>query len=190
MPRDSHDRRAGISDDLAYLRGSYPRPAWRAHRNFGELSAFWLHVHDHLRASAAELGRLTPAFREGQVDPDNFQRAFVPRFNEFLQHLNGHHQIEDRHYFPRFRALDPRMAAGFDLLDADHHQIHEALIASARSAQALLNAIREDPGAVRSAGDAHAADAERLQLLITRHLADEEDLVLPAMLHHGERSLA
>lgn len=190
MPPDSLHQRAGISDDLAYLRGSYPRPAWRGHGNFGELSAFWLQVHDHLRASAAELGRLTDAFRGGRVDPGGFQSAFVPRLNEFLQHLNGHHQIEDRHYFPKFRALDPRMAAGFDLLDADHRQIHEALLASAQSAQALLNTIRQNPGAVRSAGDAHVADAERLQLLITRHLADEEDLVLPAMLHHGERSLA
>lgn len=188
MSPDSLDRRGGISDDLAYLRADYPKPDWRTHRNFGELSAFWLHVHDHLRASAAEIGRLIDAFRGGQIDPASFQRAFVPGLNQFLQHLNGHHQIEDRHYFPKFRALDARMAAGFDLLDADHRQIHDALLASARSAQAMLDAIRQTPDA-RAATDAYAADADRLQLLITRHLADEEDLVLPAMLHHGERSL-
>lgn len=193
MPADSRhalDRREGISGDLAYLRDTYPQPAWRNHANFGELSAFWLQIHDHLRGSGAEIGRLTDAFREGQVDPAAFQRAFVPRLNQFLQHLNGHHQIEDQHYFPKFRALDARMAAGFDLLDADHHQIHDALLASARSGQALLDAIRQAPAASRAAADAYAADAARLLAFLTRHLADEEDLVLPAMLHHGERSLA
>lgn len=182
------DGRGGIPDTLAYLRAEYPRPDWRTHRNFGELSAFWLHVHDHLRASTAEIGRLIDAFRGGQIDPASFQRAFVPGLNQFLQHLNGHHQIEDHHYFPKFRALDARMAAGFDLLDADHRQIHDALLASSRSAQAMLDAIRQTPDA-RAATDTYAVDADRLQLLITRHLADEEDLVLPAMLHHGERSL-
>ena len=182
------DRRDGIPDTIAYLRADYPKPAWRSHRNFGELSAFWLQVHDHLRAHGAEVGRLTAAFREGQVDPDSFQRAFVPALNQFLQHLNGHHQIEDRHYFPKFRALDPRMGAGFDLLDADHHHIHDALLAAARSGQALLDAVRQAPDA-RPAADRHAAEAGQLLALLTRHLADEEDLVLPAMLHHGERSL-
>lgn len=185
---ESLDRRTGIPDTLAYLRASYPKPAWRTHANFGELSAFWLHVHDHLRASGTGLARMTTAFREGQIDPDSFQRSFVPALNQFLQHLNGHHQIEDRHYFPKFRALDPRMVAGFDLLDADHHQIHDALLASARSGQALLDAIRQNPDA-RSASDTHATDTDQLLALLTRHLADEEDLVLPAMLHHGERSL-
>jgi hemerythrin-like domain-containing protein len=186
---DPLDRRDGIPDTLAYLRASYPKPAWRAHANFGELSAFWLHVHDHLRTSGAELAKLTTAFREDQVDPATFQRAFVPRISQFLQHLNGHHQIEDHAYFPKFRALDARMVAGFDLLEADHHQIHEALLAAARSGQALLNALAQTRDAARTAADTYAEHADHLLALLVRHLADEEDLVLPAMLQYGERSV-
>jgi hemerythrin-like domain-containing protein len=181
--------REGIPDDMAYLRARYPRPEWRQHANFGELSAFWLHVHDSLRGHGAELGRLTTAFREGRLDPASFQRAFVPRLNQFLQHLNGHHQIEDHAYFPKFRTLDMRMVAGFDLLEADHRLIHEALLASARSGQALLTALGGGSDAARSAADSYAGDADHLLALLVRHLADEEDLVLPAMLHHGERSV-
>jgi hemerythrin-like domain-containing protein len=187
-PLEPLDQRAGIPDTLAYLRATYPKPEWRTHANFGDLSAFWLQVHDSLRAHGAELARLTTAFREGQVDPATFQRAFVPRLNQFLQHLNGHHQIEDRHYFPKFRTLDPRMIAGFDLLEADHHHIHDALLASARSAQSLLDALVRG-GDTRPAADVYAGDAEQLLTLLQRHLADEEDLVMPAMLHHGERSV-
>lgn len=143
--------RQGIPADLAYLRASYPKPEWRQHGNFGELSAFWLHVHDSLRAHGAELGQLTTAFREGRLDPGSFQRAFVPRINQFLQHLNGHHQIEDQAYFPKFRTLDARMVAGFDLLEADHRVIHEALLASAQSGQALLTALAHGGDASRAA---------------------------------------
>lgn len=192
MPTDSLaplDRRDGIGEDLAYLRASCPQPGWRAHRNFGELSAFWLQVHDGLREHGAELARLTAAFREGRLDPGSFQRAFVPRLNQFLRHLQGHHQIEDHAYFPRFRALDDRMIAGFDLLEADHGHIHEALLASARSGQALLTALAGGRDASRAAADTYAGDADRLLALLVRHLADEEDLVVPALLHHGERSV-
>jgi hemerythrin-like domain-containing protein len=140
-------------------------------------------------AHGAELGQLTTTFREGRLDPGHFQRAFVPRLNQFLQHLNGHHQIEDHAYFPKFRTLDARMVAGFDLLEADHRLIHEALLASARSGQALLITLPRGADASRAAADSYAGDAEHLLALLARHLADEEDLVLPAMLHHGERSV-
>lgn len=186
---DTLSTRDGIPDTLAYLRAAYPRPEWHAHRNFGELSDFWLRVHESLRSHGEALGRATSAYREGRSDAAAFQRFFVPRMNHFLQHLNGHHQIEDQHYFPKYRALDDRMIAGFDLLDADHQHIHAALIASAQSAQTLVTSLAQPGDASRRAADAHAADADRLLALLLRHLADEEDLVIPAMLHHGERSV-
>jgi hypothetical protein len=176
--------RAGLPDEIAYLRAAYPAPQWRAHRNYGELTAFWLQVHASLRDKGGQLQRTTEAFRDGRLDVDGFQRAFVPRFNQFLQHLTGHHQIEDHAYFPKFRALDPRMVAGFDLLEHDHAIIHETLLASVEQARALLAALG-DP----RARDAYAATSARLLGLLTRHLADEEELVIPAMLEHGERSV-
>lgn len=181
--------RPGLSADIAFLRAAYPQPTWRAHGNFGELAAFWLQVHDGLRQQGEALRHVTTAFREGTSDADGFSRQFVPQFNHFLQHLTGHHQIEDAAYFPRFRALDRRMVAGFDLLEHDHQLIHEALLGSVDSARALLAAL---PGAIdarRRAADLHAETTDRLHTLLARHLADEEELVIPAMLEHGERSV-
>jgi hemerythrin-like domain-containing protein len=183
--------RAGLSADIAFLRAAYPQPTWRTHRNFGELAAFWLQVHDSLREQSDALRQAMTAFREGRHDAgaDSFSRQFVSRFNHFLQHLTGHHQIEDAAYFPRFRTLDPRMVVGFELLEHDHALIHETLLGAVASARALLAAL---PGAVdarRRAADLHAETANRLHTLLARHLADEEDLVIPAMLEHGERSI-
>ncbi|CAN5455604.1 hemerythrin domain-containing protein [soil metagenome] len=181
--------RAGLSSDIAYLRSAYPPPTWRAHDNFGALAAFWLQVHDSLREQAGALRQMVSAFGANRSDAAAFQRLFVPRLNQFLQHLNGHHQIEDAAYFPKFRALDPRMATGFALLESDHAIIHDALTGSIETARALLVALAGDDDARRRTFDAHADAADRLRALLQRHLSDEEDLVIPAMLEHGERSI-
>lgn len=96
--------RAGLPADIAYLRAGWPAPSWRGHGNFGELSAFWLQVHASLREQSEALRQVMAAFRERRTDPASFQRLFVPRLNHFLQHLNGHHQIEDAAYFNSARS--------------------------------------------------------------------------------------
>jgi len=189
MSNLSLESRSGLPDELAYLRPSYLRDGWRKHPNFGQLADFWLHVHHSLREHGAALNQATNDYREGRLDAESFRRFFIPNLNHFLQHLNGHHQIEDRHYFPKFRSLDPRMVAGFDLLDSDHRGIHDALIASADSANRFMAAFERGDDDTRRAADAYAAAADRLLTMLVRHLADEEDLIVPALLHHGERPL-
>jgi len=181
--------RAGLSDAVAWLRADYPSADWRTHRSFGQLADFWLHVHAALRAEGAQVAAVVQAFREGRTDAGGFQRAFVPDINQFLQHLTAHHTIEDQAYFPKFRALDARMATGFDVLERDHAAIHHALETSVDSARAMLAALGGEHDGQRRAADGYAADHDRLLALLGRHLADEEDLVMPAMLHFGERSI-
>ena len=182
--------RAGLPDDIAYLRQAHPQPLWRAHANYGQMADFWLQVHHSLREHGRELARVTQTLREGQLDAAGFQPLFVPRFNHFIQHLHGHHQIEDDAYFPRFRALDPRMVAGFGLLEHDHGLIHLQLLATVGSARELLAALPQGGDEQSRAVDAYATASEGLLALLMRHLADEEDLVIPAILEHGERSIA
>jgi len=183
--------RGGLPDDIAYLRAAYPRARWRGFANYGELAEFWLQVHAGLRSQGAQLKQAADAFAQGAWPAGaDFPSVFAPRFNQFMGHLNGHHQIEDSAYFPRFRALDPRMAAGFAILEADHRLIHEQIVASVDAARALLRALAQDRDTQRRAAQAYGGAADRLLDLLGRHLADEEDLVIPAMLEHGERSLA
>jgi hypothetical protein len=104
--------------------------------------------------------------------------------------LHGHHQVEDHIYFPKFRALDPRMAKGFDLLERDHKTIHKALVTSAKSSREFVESIGQGSDTSRSAGDAYSTDSDLLLALLHRHLADEGDLIVPAMLHFGERSVS
>lgn len=181
--------RDGLPDDIAFLRANYPRGDWRKHANFGQLADFWLQVHASLRHEGSEVSRIMHAFRERQLDGDRFQRAFVPLLNGFLQHLDQHHRIEDDAYFPKFRRLDRRLVTGFDLLESDHALIHHQLVTTVEHARGLLAALSSPGDAALRAADAYTDEAEILLDLLLKHLADEEDLVIPALLHHGERPL-
>jgi hemerythrin-like domain-containing protein len=182
-------QRTGVSDDIAFLRAHYPREDWRAHANFGQLADFWLHVHATLRQEGSEVARIVDAFRGRRIDRVQLQSAFVPQLNGFLQHLDQHHRIEDVAYFPKFRQLDERLVVGFDLLEADHDLIHQRLVATVEHARGLLSALSTNGDGARRAADIYAGEAQDLLDLLRRHLADEEDLVIPAMLKHGERPL-
>lgn len=180
--------RRGLPDEIALLRAAFPKDAWRGHANFGQLADFWLHVHASLRHEGAEVLRIVDAFRDRRIDAPRFQQGFVAGLNAFLQHLDQHHRIEDHAYFPKFRQLDPRLVAGFDLLEADHALIHDGLVTTVDRARALLQAL--PGGDAARAVDGYAGQMRGFVDLLLAHLADEEDLVIPAILHHGERALA
>jgi hypothetical protein len=183
--------RRGLPDDIAYLRAAFPRTQWQGLANYGEMAEFWLQIHDSLRSQGGQLKQATDAFGQGKWPAGaDFPSVFVPLFNQFFGRLNGHHQIEDGAYFPRFRALDPRMGVGFAILEADHRLIHDQIVVSVDAARALLHALVQGGDAQRRAADAYSGATDRLLDLLGRHLADEEDLVISAMLEHGERSLA
>lgn len=185
--------RAGLPDSHSPLRAEYPQAGWRGHVNYGQLADFWLGVHATLRHEAAAVSAILadPAFAAGAPDMprDAFAARFVPALNGLLQHLDGHHRVEDSVYFPRFRALDPRVAAGFDVLEHDHDLIHQQIVGTVASARALLAALPAGGDTLLRAHDAHAADAALLRHLLERHLADEEEIVIPTILAHGERAV-
>jgi len=183
------DTRSGWPDALRLLVDRYPRETWQTHANLGAMAQFWLQRHDMFRSIAAGLTEATAGFREGTVSATHFRAWFPPRLQFFLQQLNSHHQVEDLHYFPIFQAAEARLASGFDVLEADHGTIHAAIDATVSAANALLRTAVNDADALRAAGDAYGEASGRLMRQLTRHLGDEEDLVVPLILDRGEDAL-
>ena len=128
-------RRNGWPEDLRVLVERYPREQWQGHANLGEMARFWLSRHDMFRELAGMIRAIETQFRGGALAPAEFPRQFVPRLQFLLQQLGVHHQIEDLHYFPIFRAADERLARGFDVLEGDHHAIHADMDATADDRQ-------------------------------------------------------
>lgn len=167
----------------------YPREVWPTHANLGETAKFWLGRHNMFRELSAMLGKATADFREGTMPADAFRPFFAPRLQFFLQQLEGHHQVEDLHYFPVFRTAETRLVRGFDVLEGDHEEIHREIGAVVDAANALLQRMESDADARRTATDAYAATSDRLLQSLLRHLDDEEDLIIPVILDRGEGQL-
>jgi hypothetical protein len=173
------DQRHGWPQELRLLLARHPRDTWSSHGNF-PLASFWLERHGMFRQRIEALQAASDDHLEGRVPGPDFQRWLGPNLQEFLEALHGHHQVEDHHYFPAFRAADPRLAAGFDALDKDHKLIHDGIVSIIEAANNLLRA--RDAAALRLMGEAYAAAGERLRRQLVRHL---EDLIVPLMLERG-----
>ena len=182
-------RRTGWPDDLRVLLARYPREQWDAHVNLGEMARFWLSRHAMFRELSIMIKDITARFRAGSLSPAEFARQFVSRLQFILDQLNVHHQIEDLHYFPIFRAADARLTRGFDVLEGDHHHIHADMARTAESANALLQALRSDKDKLHRCGDGYADASGTLITGLIRHLDDEEDLIVPLILDRGEEAL-
>ena len=182
-------RRSGWPDDLRVLIAHYPREQWDTHVNLGDMARFWLSRHAMFRELSVAIERITAQFRAQMLQPADFARQFVPRLQFMLDQLNVHHQIEDLHYFPIFRAADVRLVRGFDVLEGDHHHIHADMARTAENANALLHAMRVDGGMLRRCSDAYADSSGALIKGLIRHLDDEEDLIVPLILDRGEEAL-
>jgi hemerythrin-like domain-containing protein len=182
-------RRKGWPQDMCELLQRYPREQWQGHANLGEMATFWLQRHAMFRELAGMVERIADDFRGGALTATRFPQLFVPRLQFLLQQLDVHHQIEDIHYFPIFRAADNRLARGFDVLEEDHHAIHAGMAETAETAKALLRVLQGDADRLRRCGDDYAVASGQLLRFLMRHLDDEEDLIVPLILDRGEAAL-
>ena len=190
LPADlALDARTGLPEDLKVLIAQYPREVWTSHGNLGEMAKFWLSRHAMFRELGKALDEAGEHFRDNKVGAREFAGFFAPRLQFFLQQLHAHHHIEDDHYFPIFRSADERLARGFEILDRDHDSLAEGIEASVAAANHFLRALDGPPDDVKRAAENYAKCGATLLRGLTRHLDDEEDLIVPLILDRGEEAL-
>ena len=173
--------RTGLPGEFCWLRDELPRDRWTG---LHEVAGFWLQMHAGFRNHQAHMNDLVGRWR-AEGDLGDLHRQLTPAVQSFLQHLDGHHRVESGHYFPMMRTVEPRIGAGLDLLDRDHDAIHQHLEDLFQAGLAFHRAV--------SAGAPNAADAaNRLADALaaagpplTRHLDDEEDIVIPLIQLRG-----
>ena len=182
-------RRTGWPDELRLLLIRYPREQWEGHANLGGMARFWLSRHTMFRELSTMIEGITVAFRSGAMPAAEFREQLVPRLQFLLSQLDAHHQIEDLHFFPVFRAAEERLARGFDVLERDHDAIHADMARTAETANAMLRALASDTDTLARRGDDYAAASGTLIKGLIRHLDDEEDLIVPLILDRGEDAL-
>jgi hypothetical protein len=175
----------GESSRSKVLLERHPRSSW--HGAHSASAAFWLEVHEHLRRDAAGL---LAAGSDYRGSPQRLAVVAAPRLNGLIAAMHGHHQIEDLHYFPLFRRTEPQLAAGFDRLERDHAALGrhvEAAVAALRELRAAVeHAVQPADGStVELAAGRYVEAAAALCGELTRHLDDEENIVVPLLLESG-----
>lgn len=180
--------RSELPEALRVLLHDYPRDGWDAHPRFTGLVQFWLERHQMFR----QLSEVLNADAEAMLDRQMEARKYAGRLSQYggmlINQLHGHHQIEDQHYFPVLQGLDGRLTRGFEMLDRDHHAMDGLLDRFATSANGVLGAL-EDPDRLTDATGAFRDEANSFADMLRRHLSDEEDLIVPVILHHGPAGL-
>ena len=190
--RTDLETRAGLPDALRVLLEQYPREIWESHRNFDGHTRFWLQRHLMFRDVVGRLQAESESYLDGKAELRGYVQRSARLAGFVLNELHAHHHIEDVHYFPLLSGLEPRLEHGFEMLDHDHHALHRHLHDLATRAQALIDVMQAGTGAQAAAGARPAAGALHAQLgdlerFLDRHLTDEEDLIVPVILHHAPR---
>ena len=183
---DLAGQRVALGEELRFLARRHPREGWARHANLGEVARFWLQRHELFRRLDETIRSGTEAGLDQPVAAAEVRPWLDRHLRWFLWQLEEHHQVEDLHYVPVFRRAEPRLAAGFQLLEGDHEALHLAIRVVVDRAHLVL-ADRHADGAAFCADLARFRDAQvDLGRQLVRHLDDEEELVIPLLLERGE----
>jgi hemerythrin-like domain-containing protein len=183
------ETRLGLPEAMRVMLAEYPREAWEADPHFSGLVEFWLQMHQGFRQGLAAMRGDTERLLDGTLERAAFGPRLVQVGSQFVEHLHGHHHIEDDHYFPLLVARERRLEQGFQILDADHQALDGHIAAFVGKANGVLQGGEAGAGAFRDEARAFQAQLVKFSGLLERHLADEEELIVPVILKYWERGI-
>jgi len=156
---------------------------WSKHPRFDGKAAFFMNIHRNLiNGNASMTQALEDMLDMSESDlPIVIQQSrLLPAGKNLISFAHGHHEIEDHGYFPQFALLYPELDRALALLDGDHKVLDEALH-GAEEALDLLGA--GDP--TRDGISTLYKHSKALELILDRHINDEEEIIIPIFLRHG-----
>lgn len=180
-------QREGLPVEMQVLLADYPREAWPDNPHFARSIQNWMSAHQMFRQLAAIVRGDTEEYLDNGKDPDDLSRE-LSRYGDLLvRNLHGHHTWEDREYFPELRTADRRFDKGLALLEEDHRILDGTLNRFTTAANRVIKLVQLDEAKAREEAVGLHDCSEQIEGLLERHLADEEDLIVPILLHHKLR---
>jgi len=178
-----HERHE-LPANMQVLLHDYPRGSWHAHSHFSRCDIdSWMGAHRSFKRVAKELQNEAELCLDNAVGSEDLVRTFSHYGGSLVSSLHGHHSWEDRFLFPDLMLKEKRIQHGLDMLESDHveldsllNQLTQSTNDAARSMKNGVPVSRDDVGKLQQR-------TEALGQLLTRHLGDEEDLIVPVVLH-------
>ncbi len=187
MTHTSIHQRQGLPEEMQILLRDYPRDAWPDNPHFARSIQNWMGAHEMFR----RLGDINRKECENYLDDKRSAHEFAARLSHYggllVQNLHGHHTWEDRDFFPELSRADSRFDQGLETLESDHVELNKVLELFTSSANRVIKLAQLDENLVRDeVGQLHDC-TEEIKKFLARHLRDEEDLVVPIIIHHKLR---
>ncbi len=179
--------RQGLPTEMQTLLRDYPREVWPGHPNFARSIQNWMGAHETFRQLAALSRAETEALLDKSRTPDDFAERFGYYGDLLVRNLHGHHGWEDRSFFPELSRADPQFEQGLDMLEGDHVELDKVLEAFQRTGNRAIKLTQLDPAQAYDEAGILLKHTNAIQAFLTRHLTDEEELVVPILLHHKLR---
>ncbi|WP_085308135.1 hemerythrin domain-containing protein [Planktotalea arctica] len=180
-------RQDEMPKEMRFLLDSYPRDSWDAHPGFKEKTKHWLGAHQMFRRVSERIRLDTEDLLNKDMALEDFAQRLSHYGGSLVGNLHGHHGWEDHSYFPELSAADPRFDAGLEMLERDHADLDKVLDDFTHTANRLIKLTTLEPAqAYEETGHLHKT-SETIEAFLKRHLSDEEELVVPIILHHRLR---
>lgn len=176
-----------MPEDMQVLLDAYPRDSWDGNPHFKRATRQWMEAHVMFRRLGNLVRTETETYLDKKRDPDDYAARVSYYGDALVRNLHGHHNWEDRQYFPELSEADPRFDAGLEILENDHHALDQVLDGFVEKANRTIKLIQLDETAARDEAWQVHEKAETIEAFLDRHLGDEEDLAVPIILHHQLR---
>lgn len=165
-----------LDTDWLFLYKKLPPAEWLNADHIYKTSG-WLNIHADIRNRQHTLNQISEAYQLGHIEWSEYRLQSLPRINQYLMKLHHHHNIEDQAYFPTFIRMYPQLKSGFEVLDRDHARL-DALL---NELQALNGQLARSESEDKVLGKKVHEALATVSALLSQHLSDEEDLVIPIL---------
>lgn len=172
-PRHPESR---LEVDWLFLFNKLPPDQWFS-ADYAYKTSGWLKVHTNIRKRQRILTQISEGYQSGEYDWSEYRSQILKRINMHVLKLHQHHGVEDEGFFPEFIRMYPQLQAGFEILGRDHMRLDALLDKLQMQTDTLARSDVEDKVL---AAQLHQTLVDATDLL-SQHLTDEEDLVIPIL---------
>lgn len=165
-----------LEADWLFLYEKLPPNQWYS-ADYVYKTSGWLNIHADIRKRQRILNQISDAYHSGDIEWSEYRAQLSPRIHQYIFKLHQHHRVEDKGYFPQFIRMYPQLKSGFEVLDRDHVHL-DSLLNELQGLNSQLATSEDEDKAL--GGQLHQTLVD-VSVLLSQHLTDEEDLVIPIL---------
>ena len=169
---------------LAHLE-NHPRADWEDNPEVPVFILQWLENHALYRRLSKTLVKETQRFLDKEHNAQEYAQRLGFFGAQLVENLTRHHNFENTQFFPTISAAEPSVEKAVELLIQDHATLTTALETFVIAGNEIIDLALQDDNQLPLKAATILAQATALQAFLTSQLNDEENLIIPILLHNN-----